>query len=250
MTYGGLKEQVLRLSFMYSAAGTEIPASYNNQADYLIMIPGLVNSAQFDIATSVRRIPAAKKLSELNFTAEGGSDVYTLPDDCWQIMPSGLRIPGVMAGSAAADVSRGSFDCSGAIPAASGSAADSHGVAAADGCVSRYACGSAGGFFRRLRICPEGKLEVPRGTCSDLILEYWRYPAQVTPATPDSTVLDNRPDVHECLVYYAAAGLLLYDDAYRAQMFRDEYERRKMALREQVWAEQGPVTDCYTITDC
>ena len=51
MTYGELKQRVLELIFSYSVAGSEIPATYNNQADYLAMIPGLVNNGQRPILT-------------------------------------------------------------------------------------------------------------------------------------------------------------------------------------------------------
>ncbi len=44
MTFGELKKRVLQLIFSYSVAGSEIPATYNNQADYLAMIPGLINT--------------------------------------------------------------------------------------------------------------------------------------------------------------------------------------------------------------
>ena len=49
MTYGELKNRVLELIFSYSVAGSQIPATYNNQADYIAMIPGLVNNGQMDI---------------------------------------------------------------------------------------------------------------------------------------------------------------------------------------------------------
>ena len=90
MTFGELKAQALQLIFSYSTAGTVIPATYNNQADYIAMIPGLVNAAQMEIATTARRIPASKKLSDMTFTQEGNDDVYTLPADCWQLMQGGF----------------------------------------------------------------------------------------------------------------------------------------------------------------
>ena len=65
MTYGELKKRVLQLIFSYSVAGSEIPATYNNQADYLAMIPGLVNNGQMDIATSVKRLPAQVLIDDL-----------------------------------------------------------------------------------------------------------------------------------------------------------------------------------------
>ena len=90
MTYGELKARVLELIFSYSVAGSEIPATYNNQADYIAMIPGLVNSGQMDIATSVKRLPARIAFSELEESEEGGKYYYALPSDCWLPFTGGL----------------------------------------------------------------------------------------------------------------------------------------------------------------
>ena len=50
--------------------------TYNNQADYIAMIPGLINEAQMDIAISHKRLPAYKMLSELISQESAGWDVY------------------------------------------------------------------------------------------------------------------------------------------------------------------------------
>ena len=63
--------------------------------------------------------------------------------------------------------------------------------------------------------------------------------------TPDSMELDNTPDVHQCLVYYVAANLLIYDDAYRYTVFMNEYKERMSRLKEPVWIEPGPIEDIY-----
>ena len=83
MTVGELKKRVLQLIFSYSVAGSEIPATYNNQADYLAMIPGLVNNGQMDIATSVKRLPAQAALTDLETVEVNGRTLYKLPADCW-----------------------------------------------------------------------------------------------------------------------------------------------------------------------
>ena len=90
MTYGELKNRVLELIFSYSVAGSEIPATYNNQAEYIAMIPGLVNNGQMDIATSVKRIPAMVPLSELESEQVGERILYKLPSDCWMRFNDGL----------------------------------------------------------------------------------------------------------------------------------------------------------------
>lgn len=205
MTYGELKQRALQLAFSCSLAGTEIPETYNTQADYLAMIPGLVNAAQMQIASRELRIPRVRSVSELTHERVGDWEVYSLPEDCWQLMSGGLL-----------NISR-------------------------DGCRNgvreRYA-----GF----RIGLGKKLCLPPGfPAENYLLEYWRYPLRVTADTPDETELDNEPEAQECLPYYVAYGILLYDDPYRAQNFRAEFETRVSRLREQLWLEEEPVRDVY-----
>ncbi|MDO5445952.1 MAG: hypothetical protein Q4F31_10080 [Eubacteriales bacterium] len=200
MTFGECKNRALQLAFNYSLAGTVLPESYNNQADYLAMIPGLVNEAQMDIATSERRIPKTVRLNELEHSPSGVWEVYSLPDDCWQMMLGGLlrldtRNPTRFAG---------------------------------------YMVGLG------------KKLYLPSAmSTADFLLEYWRYPQTVTDDTPDDTELDNEPETHECIVYYVAYGMLLYDDPYRAQVFKTEYEQRIAKLREEIWLEPQPIINRY-----
>ena len=198
MTYGELKNRVLELIFSYSVAGSQIPATYNNQADYIAMIPGLVNNGQMDIATSVKRIPAMVLLSELESEQVGERVLYKLPADCWMPFTGGLLFPKNW----------------------------------------RYE------RFFGYRIIA-GKLELPRHAPDGMALEYWRYPERVSAETSDDTVLDNTPDVHECLVFYVAAHLLAYDDAYRYTVFLNMYEERISRLKEPIWIEPGPIEDIY-----
>ena len=198
MTYGELKKRVLQLILSYSVAGSEIPATYNNQADYLAMIPDLVNNGQMDIATSVKRLPAQAAVSDLESETVNGRTLYKLPADCWLPFTGGL------------------LSCSG----------------------RRYER-----FFRYRFVGRELDLY---GQCPQcLVLEYWRYPELINADTPDSTELDNTPDVHECLVFYVAAHLLAYDDPYRYTVFKNMYEERMSRLREPVWLEPGPIVNLY-----
>lgn len=92
MTYGQFKERVLQLIFSYSIAGDEIELSYNNQEDYVKMIPGLLNKCQSYIY-QCKVINDSVKLSELEgVESDNGTITYTLPDDCQKIVP-GLIIP-------------------------------------------------------------------------------------------------------------------------------------------------------------
>ena len=197
MNFGECKKRSLLLAFNYSLAGTAIPDTYNNQADYAAMIPGLVNEAQMDIATTVRRIPARKELSRMHCHAGDQADIYSLPRDCYLPMTGGL------------------ID---------------------DRCPERYF-----GY----RFMGRQKIAVPHRTGEHLTLEYFRYPRKLPDSAPDSARLDNDSAVHECLPYYVAYGLLLYDDAYRAQVFKNEYELRKARLREPLWLEPGAIHNYY-----
>ena len=93
MNYGQVKRESLRKIFSDTIAGDQIASTYNNQADYEKAIPGLVNDAMTYIATTVKRIPEIVKLDDLARTEEDTYYVYTLPDDCYEIMNGGLIIP-------------------------------------------------------------------------------------------------------------------------------------------------------------
>ena len=198
MTYGELKKRVLQLIFSYSVAGSEIPATYNNQADYLAMIPGLVNNGQYDIATSRKRLQASVYLEELETVEDRGRILYKLPADCWMPFVGGLLFERARH-------------------------------------YERFFT------YRFIRGC----IELPRWAPEGLMLEYWRFPEEVDDETTDDTELDNTPDVHECLVYYVAAHLLIYDDPYRYTVFKNAYEERKSRLREPVWLEPAPIRNVY-----
>ena len=51
--------------------------------------------------------------------------------------------------------------------------------------------------------------------------------------------------MHECIVFYVAAHLLAYDDAYRYTAFMNEYEKQKARLREPIWLEVEPIHNLY-----
>lgn len=198
MTYGELKNRVLQLAFDYSLAGTAIPATYNNQADYIAMIPGLLNEAQTEIATSHKRIYAQKALSDFSEPSDFGSFLeYAYPADCFEPFTNGLFETRTLMRH---------------MPA---------------------------------RYTPQSFL-MPQTFPDGLVFEYWRYPEAVSSATADSTELDNTLDVHECLPYYVASRLLLYDDAYRAETLMDEYRQRVAKLRVAVWLEPQPILNRYS----
>lgn len=92
MTYGELKDRVLQLIFSYSLAGTEIPSTYNNQADYINKIPGLLNTAQTYLY-QFKRFETAVAMTSLDKQECGSMDMYTIPANCLRMKP-GLIKPG------------------------------------------------------------------------------------------------------------------------------------------------------------
>ncbi len=94
MTYGQVKRAALRLLNAGTIAGSEIPLSYNDQADLVLAMPSLVDDAVMQIATTVKKIPAAVRLEELEKVRVEGGTLYTLPADCWRLMNGGLLRPG------------------------------------------------------------------------------------------------------------------------------------------------------------
>lgn len=93
MTYGELKARVLQYIFSYSIAGDPIELSYNNQEDYVKMIPGLLNSVQTYVY-QVKHFDDIIKLSDLVKEEVGDTDMYTLPDDCLKMKPGLVWIQG------------------------------------------------------------------------------------------------------------------------------------------------------------
>lgn len=91
MTYGELKTKVLNLIFSYSIAGDEIKLSYDNQADYINMIPPLLSSVQSYIY-QIKTIRDSIFLKDLEFEDHGDTYLYHLPDDCMKVIP-GIIIP-------------------------------------------------------------------------------------------------------------------------------------------------------------
>ena len=71
MTYGQVKRAALRLLNASTIAGSEIPLSYNDQADLVLAMPSLVDDAVMQIATTVKKIPAAVCLDKLEQLSRG-----------------------------------------------------------------------------------------------------------------------------------------------------------------------------------
>lgn len=92
MNYGELKAFVLQLLNQYSVAGQEIALTYNNQADVVARIPGLVRDALYYVATTARRLRTAAELAEPE--RRGGWLIYDLPEDVYQLIGGLVRCDG------------------------------------------------------------------------------------------------------------------------------------------------------------
>lgn len=90
MTYGEMKSKILQLMNQYTVAGSEVALSYNNQSDYVLRIPGLINDAMAKITTGVRPLRKTVALADLEHEPKGDYTLYTLPEDCWQLTGAGL----------------------------------------------------------------------------------------------------------------------------------------------------------------
>lgn len=93
MNYGQIRDYILQLINRYTVAGEKYQPSYNNQQDYLLKIPALVNDALVYIASGVRRIPAQRLLRFSDGTVQGRYRAYGLPEDCIEVRSGGLLMP-------------------------------------------------------------------------------------------------------------------------------------------------------------
>ena len=90
MQYLDFKNRVLMLINQYTIASENIALSYNNQEDYVLKIPGFLNSAQRYLATTTRPIYASMHLDWDAAERREGFYVFTMPEDFWQLVGRGL----------------------------------------------------------------------------------------------------------------------------------------------------------------
>lgn len=206
MTYGQLKKLVMQLIFSESIAGNEIPETYNNQADYLRMIPGLANDGMMYIATTVKRIPELLPLSSLSRKEVGDYYQYSLPGDFWQMHNGGLiwQKP----------------------------------IGAGQTAFERF-------HWYRLYARDQLLVPKNTPNLDEMIVEYYRYPRQLEDEPADDDVLDNTPDTHAALPYYIAAQLVMYDDPFRYSALWNAFETRLSRITEPVTTEYSMVDNTY-----
>ena len=199
MNYGQVKNQVLKLLDQYSVAGNEVEPSYNNQQDYLNRIPGLVNDAVMEIATTVRKIPTVMGLCELPYEDLGEAYRYQLPRDFYQLISGGV-------------------------------------------------VKTRGGTVLHTNLYQtQGRsfLIVPKAEAGDCSIEYYRYPMLLADRPKDTDELDNAPETHFAVPYYAAAFLASRDDPYLCALLNNKYDDKLAAMGAGLNAEVSQVSDVY-----
>ena len=90
MNYGDFKNRVLMLINQYTIAGNEIALSYNNQDDYVLRIPSLLDSCQRYLATTTKPIYAEFPLDWADAEEKEGFYIFTMPDDFYQLIGRGI----------------------------------------------------------------------------------------------------------------------------------------------------------------
>jgi hypothetical protein len=75
-----------------------------------------------------------------------------------------------------------------------------------------------------------GKLIIPEGSASEVLVEYFAHPETIPEDAPDSYVFEIAPDACECLPYYAAAQQLLPDPVVDSSAMLEMFDRAAARL--------------------
>lgn len=203
MNYKWAKDFTLQLINQYSTAGTITPESYNNQADYIAKIPNLLNEALSYVCSAARRIRATVPLRDLKVTLNGEWNLYTLPEDCMEIMGGGLV---------------------------------------------RFV-GESMQRFHRYHLVGAEQIAVPVSISDDVLVEYFRRPNLLSEKPLDEDELDGIREVQMVLPYYAAAHLVMHDNAFAYSALMNEFESKMLRLKEQQQTEFNVVEDAYSASE-
>jgi hypothetical protein len=76
----------------YTIAGEGIALSYNNQDDYVLRIPSLLDSVQRYLATTTKPIYASMELDWDKAEQRDGFYIFTMPDDFYQLVGRGIPV--------------------------------------------------------------------------------------------------------------------------------------------------------------
>jgi len=96
-----------------------------------------------------------------------------------------------------------------------------------------------------LRVLGRNKFVIPTAGEDNRIVEYNRYPRQLSADPADSDELDNTPDAQDVVPFYVASYLVMGDDAYQHAALHNDFETKLSRLVDQVIIEPSRVVDAY-----
>lgn len=99
--------------------------------------------------------------------------------------------------------------------------------------------------FHRYHLIGSKQIAVPDCVGEGLLLEYFRRPSLLGDNPADGAELDNEPEVQMALPYYAAAHLVMHDNAFAYATLMNEFDDRKSHLYELPQTELSTVEDVY-----
>lgn len=100
--------------------------------------------------------------------------------------------------------------------------------------------------YHRYHMVGKGQLAVPKDLDGILSVEYFRYPVKLGSSPRDSAPLDNTEEAQRAVPYYAAAHLVMYDNAFAYGALLNEFEAKLARLAEVPHGELNVVEDAYS----
>lgn len=97
--------------------------------------------------------------------------------------------------------------------------------------------------YHRYRLVGDDKIALPAELDGEMALEYFRYPALLGEDPGEEAELDNTVEVQTALPYYAAAMLVMGDDAFAYATLMNQFEGKLARLN------RGPQTEWETVED-
>lgn len=213
MTYGQIKDRVLQLLNQYTVAGGKVSLAYNNQEDYVLRIPALVNNALMEASTTVRKIQAqiilsAGEESDVEPEVLGRNLRFLLPEDFYQFKTGDTM------------------------------------VITNEGDVFHTNVYHIQG--RKYLLIPAKEFHDDRV----YTITYYRYPTLI-PDKPteaqEAVALDNVPEVHQAIPYYVAAFLVIHDDGFQYSAFYNKWEDMLAKMGPDISVEMHPIEDSYCL---
>ena len=101
--------------------------------------------------------------------------------------------------------------------------------------------------YHKHRMVGDNGIAVPKELDGELVLEYYRYPMLLGDDPREDAELDNTAEAQMALPYYAAAHLVMQDNAFAYASLYNEFEAKLARLGKNAQAEVGIVEDAYCV---